>query len=131
MVTRYKYTLSKIYTFKNVAFLKTDVAKEADVEAMITLANERFGGIDVVFNNAGVGGVVGPVWDIEVAEAHVAVLFGDQLVWEVLTPIPSDPGIYDIEIEAPVDLAEGEAIHFHLHNHGSNTWNFLELSALL
>lgn len=53
---------------KNVAFLKTDVAKEADVEAMITLANERFGGIDVVFNNAGVGGVVGPVWDIEVAD---------------------------------------------------------------
>ena len=51
-----------------VRFIQTDVAKEADVEAMIGLATSAFGQVDVVFNNAGVGGAVGPVWDIEVEE---------------------------------------------------------------
>lgn len=51
-----------------VRFIKTDVAKEADVEAMISLATSAFGQVDIVFNNAGVGGAVGPVWDIEVEE---------------------------------------------------------------
>ena len=51
-----------------VRFLQTDVAKEADVEAMLALATSTFGQVDIVFNNAGVGGAVGPVWDIEVAE---------------------------------------------------------------
>ena len=51
-----------------VRFIQTDVAKEADVEAMIGLATSAFGQVDIVFNNAGVGGAVGPVWDIEVEE---------------------------------------------------------------
>lgn len=51
-----------------VRFIQTDVAKEADIEAMISLAASAFGQVDVVFNNAGVGGAVGPVWDIEVEE---------------------------------------------------------------
>ncbi len=70
------------------------------------------------------------LWDFEVAEAHVAVLLDEQLAWEVLIPIPSDPGIYDLEIESPTDLEEGAPIHLHLHNHGSNSWNFLELSTI-
>jgi hypothetical protein len=70
------------------------------------------------------------LWDFEVAEAHFALLFRSDLAWEVLIPVPSDPGIYDVEFESPVDLAEGEPIHLHLHNHGSNTWNFLELSVV-
>ncbi len=49
-------------------FIRTDVAKEADVAAMIALAVSEFGRLDVVFNNAGVGGALGPVWDIEVEE---------------------------------------------------------------
>lgn len=48
----------------NVRFIRTDVAKEADVIAMIDCAVSQFGHLDIVFNNAGVGGVIGPVWDI-------------------------------------------------------------------
>jgi len=70
------------------------------------------------------------LWDAEAAEAHVAVLFDSTVAWEVLIPVPSDPGIYDLEFESPVDLAQGEPIHVHLHNHGGNTWNFLELSVV-
>jgi NAD(P)-dependent dehydrogenase (short-subunit alcohol dehydrogenase family) len=37
----------------NVSFIRTDVAKEADVQAMIAHAIERFGRIDCLVNNAG------------------------------------------------------------------------------
>lgn len=51
-----------------VRFIRTDVAKEPDIIAMVDLAVSAFGRLDIIFNNAGVGGVVGPVWDIEVDE---------------------------------------------------------------
>ena len=37
------------------AAIRVDVARERDIEAMMRLAVERFGGVDVLFNNAGVG----------------------------------------------------------------------------
>lgn len=52
----------------NARFIKTDVANEADVSAMIDCARDNFGRLDIVFNNAGVGGVIGPVWDVEEEE---------------------------------------------------------------
>jgi NAD(P)-dependent dehydrogenase (short-subunit alcohol dehydrogenase family) len=51
-----------------VRFIRTDVAKERDVAAMIDLAISDFGRLDIVFNNAGVGGALGPIWDVEVEE---------------------------------------------------------------
>ena len=47
-----------------VRFARTDVSEEADVEAMIACALREFGGLDCVFNNAGVGGAVGPITEI-------------------------------------------------------------------
>jgi NAD(P)-dependent dehydrogenase (short-subunit alcohol dehydrogenase family) len=47
--------------FEHVDFIRTDVAKEADVEAMIARAVDQFGGLDIVFNNAGVTGAIGPL----------------------------------------------------------------------
>lgn len=49
---------------KHVRFIRTDVAREPDVEAMIALATSEFGRLDVVFNNAGVGGAFGPITEI-------------------------------------------------------------------
>ena len=55
--------------FKNSAhFIKTDVASELDIKAMVECAVDNFGRVDIMFNNAGVGGVVGPVWDLQVEE---------------------------------------------------------------
>src|SRR5271156_7117230 len=51
-----------------VRFIRTDVAQEPDVAAMIELAVSDVGRVDIVFNNAGVGGALGPVWDVEVEE---------------------------------------------------------------
>ena len=48
--------------FKDSAcFIKTDVAIESDIVAMIEEATTRFGGLDILFNNAGVGGAIGPL----------------------------------------------------------------------
>ena len=38
------------------AFLRTDVVSSEDVRAMIQMALDRFGGLDVLFNNAGIAG---------------------------------------------------------------------------
>jgi NAD(P)-dependent dehydrogenase (short-subunit alcohol dehydrogenase family) len=51
-----------------VRFVRSDVAVEPDVERLITLAVDEFGGVDIVFNNAGVGGAFGPVTRIEVED---------------------------------------------------------------
>jgi NAD(P)-dependent dehydrogenase (short-subunit alcohol dehydrogenase family) len=51
-----------------VRFIKTDVAREPEIAAMIDLAVSEFGRLDIVFNNAGVGGALGPIWDVEVDE---------------------------------------------------------------
>lgn len=45
----------------NVRFIRTDVAREADIEAMMACALDAFGRLDIVFNNAGVGGAIGPL----------------------------------------------------------------------
>ena len=49
-------------------FVRADVAAEADVKNMIDSAVEYFGHLDIVFNNAGVGGAVGPLTETRVED---------------------------------------------------------------
>ncbi len=51
-----------------VRFIRTDVAEESDVEAMIGLAQTEFGRVDCVFNNAGIGGAFGSLTEIPVGD---------------------------------------------------------------
>ncbi|MEC9248040.1 MAG: SDR family oxidoreductase [Pseudomonadota bacterium] len=51
-----------------VRFIKTDVAEESDIIAMFRRAEEDFGSLDIVFNNAGVGGAIGPVWELDIED---------------------------------------------------------------
>ena len=51
-----------------VAFIRTDVANEGDVESMLQHCVDRFGGLDILFNNAGVGGAVGPITESSVED---------------------------------------------------------------
>jgi len=51
----------------NVLFFKVDVAIEDDIVAMFEYAKRSFGDVDIVFNNAGVGGAFGPLMETTVA----------------------------------------------------------------
>ncbi len=63
-------------------FLKTDVSREADVEAMIQRAVDRFGRLDCLFNNAGCPAPVGGIETIplEGYESAMSVLLGGVLL---------------------------------------------------
>jgi NAD(P)-dependent dehydrogenase (short-subunit alcohol dehydrogenase family) len=52
---------------KRLRFLRADVAEEADVAGLVDAALGEFGRLDVMFNNAGVGGAFGPITETEVA----------------------------------------------------------------
>jgi len=47
-------------------FIATDVSREADVELAVATSVEVFGGLDVMFNNAGVPGSTGSIEDIDI-----------------------------------------------------------------
>jgi NAD(P)-dependent dehydrogenase (short-subunit alcohol dehydrogenase family) len=49
-----------------VVYAHCDVTNEADIKAAVDLAVSSFGGLDGIFNNAGNGGVMGPVEDTDV-----------------------------------------------------------------
>ncbi len=51
---------------EKVRFTVTDVSVEDDVAAMTELALDAFGRLDIVFNNAGIGGAFGPITELEV-----------------------------------------------------------------
>jgi len=64
-------------------FQKTDVSGEAEVKAAVDRAVKEFGGLDIIFNNAGVGGAVGPIdettvenWDRTLGVLLRAVFLG-------------------------------------------------------
>ena len=46
----------------------TDVSSENDIENMIKLAVDHFGALHILFNNAGIGGAVGPITHINADE---------------------------------------------------------------
>ncbi len=53
-------------TADGLRFQRCDVTLEADVAGVVGLAVEAFGRLDVMYNNAGVGGAIGPVTEITV-----------------------------------------------------------------
>jgi NAD(P)-dependent dehydrogenase (short-subunit alcohol dehydrogenase family) len=51
-----------------IRFLRADVSQEDDVQGMVQLALREFGRLDCVFNNAGLGGALGPITDTELED---------------------------------------------------------------
>ncbi|HXX09932.1 MAG TPA: glucose 1-dehydrogenase [Burkholderiales bacterium] len=60
----------------SAAYLRTDVSEESAVRAALEAAVARCGRLDCVFNNAGLGGVAGPIADtpLDAYERTMAVL---------------------------------------------------------
>jgi NAD(P)-dependent dehydrogenase (short-subunit alcohol dehydrogenase family) len=51
-----------------IAFVRCDVAKEADVAAVVAETVKRFGRLDIAYLNAGVGGAFGPIAETSVED---------------------------------------------------------------
>ena len=49
-----------------VRFQMVDVANERQVMELVAVAEREFGGLDILFNNAGIGGAIGPITELEV-----------------------------------------------------------------
>ncbi len=49
---------------ERVRFTRTDVSQEEDIAALVDFALEAFGQLDVMFNNAGIGGAFGPITEL-------------------------------------------------------------------
>src|SRR5215472_17186980 len=49
-------------------FIRTDVARDADVKAVIDGTVKEFGQLDVLFNNAGIEGKMGPIGALGAAD---------------------------------------------------------------
>ena len=78
-----------------VKFSTTDVSIEPDVEALVTLAVESFGRLDVMFNNAGIGGAFGPITELEVDD------------WDATFAVNTRSVFLGIKYSARVMIAQG------------------------
>lgn len=57
----------------DVSFIHADVSQESDVKTVIEHALEKFGRIDCIFNNAGIGGVTGMIEEIPVERFDITM----------------------------------------------------------
>jgi hypothetical protein len=80
------------------------------------------------------GGIIhDALTDIDPAQAHVAILFNQDLLWEIKVPIPSASQYHSFQVEIPAfEMQDGESsldfpFTLHLHNHGANQWRWLPL----
>ncbi len=77
------------------AFRKVDVSREEDVEAMVGDALSRWGSVDIMFNNAGFGGALGPIENTTVEEFDITfdvLVKGVFLGIKHVTPVMREQG---------------------------------------
>jgi len=61
-------------------------------------------------------------------ESHIALLLDGQLIWEVYLPIPGEAELLSSTSVSNVSAPSGSDVVFHVHNHGSNTYDLIEVS---
>ncbi|MEE9383783.1 MAG: hypothetical protein V3V08_10250 [Nannocystaceae bacterium] len=60
--------------------------------------------------------------------AHVALLLGDTVVWEVAPEIPAASQVALGVWEATFDWPQGAPMTYHVHNHGPNTYVLVDVT---
>ncbi|MBL8788492.1 MAG: hypothetical protein JNJ59_26595 [Deltaproteobacteria bacterium] len=64
----------------------------------------------------------------EGAEAHIAITIGDEPLFEDVVPIPTSSDLKVKGYALAEDHPAGTKVFFHVRNHGSNTYQLLELA---
>ncbi len=80
---------------QNAHFVQADMAAEADIEALVRSTRERFGRIDVLFNNAGHG-----LPPFRIADADIAT-------WDLMMAVHVRAVVIAMKAVAPVMIAQG------------------------
>lgn len=96
----------------NVGYAIADVSNPEQVQGYVTTAVERYGGIDVFLNNAGIEGVVSPVteYPIDVFDRVIAVnVRGVWLGLKYVIPVMAAKGAGSIVISSSVAGVTGSA----------------------
>ena len=86
-------------------FARTDVTRREDLHALVALAQERYGRLDVLINNAGIG-PISPLDDLRVDE------------WEAMVDVNVKGVLHGIAAALPVFRAQGSG---HFVNTASHT----------
>lgn len=61
------------------------------------------------------------------ATAHLAVLLGEEVVWEAWQVIPAPSGVLEHTVTLTSSAAPDATLGLHLHNHGFNSWRFVSV----
>ncbi len=64
----------------------------------------------------------------EPATATVAITVGGRTLFEKHLAIPGPSGLDAPTLQAPFDTEAGDRVHFHVRNHGSNSYALLEVT---
>lgn len=62
------------------------------------------------------------------AEAHIVLRLGATTLLDERVPIPSPGGLLTARWTAPTEVAVGEPVLLHVHNHGANPYALIEVS---
>jgi len=62
----------------------------------------------------------------EPATAHFAIWVADRVLWEGQVPIPAPSNTLEARVVLEAPLPERPRLGLHLHNHGYNSWRWVE-----
>lgn len=62
-------------------------------------------------------------------QSHIALMLDGELVWEVFLEIPGTSELLNQVLPSTVTAPAGSEVVYHVHNHGSNTYNLIEFSS--
>jgi len=88
----------KQYT-SDVISVKTDVSSQSDIEQLAQKTLDTFGQVNLLFNNAGIPGPLGPLWELEVGEIARVM----QINWMSV--------VYGLKVFIPLMLAQKNECH--------------------
>ncbi|MFX0081503.1 MAG: glucose 1-dehydrogenase [Candidatus Hodarchaeota archaeon] len=100
----------------NASYIHTNVRFESDIKALLDLAVNKYGRIDILYNNAGFGGALGLIENIptDAFDVTMEVLFRSVFLGiKLVTPIMKEQGSGSIISTSSVAGMHGEGLHIY------------------